>query len=92
MRKWERKFQAQEVVFGQRPATAIGFSSTSFSGMSTPEQTARSMDDRVKVNQKLSMQLKSEILEHCVHAAVCECCRRIEIKFEYFENPVLRVS
>uniref|UniRef100_A0A8R1HR52 Serine/threonine-protein kinase kin-29 n=1 Tax=Caenorhabditis japonica TaxID=281687 RepID=A0A8R1HR52_CAEJA len=39
---------AQEVVFGQRPATAIGFSSTSFSGMSTPEQTARSMEDRVK--------------------------------------------
>ncbi|CAI5456066.1 unnamed protein product [Caenorhabditis angaria] len=40
---------AQELVFGQRPATAIGFSSTtSFSGTSTPDQTARSMDDRVK--------------------------------------------
>ncbi|CAL2049599.1 hypothetical protein CAEBREN_30726 [Caenorhabditis brenneri] len=39
---------AQEVVFGQRPATAIGFSSTSFSGMSTPEQTTRSMDERVR--------------------------------------------
>ncbi|PIC16357.1 hypothetical protein B9Z55_022992 [Caenorhabditis nigoni] len=39
---------AQEVVFGQRPATAIGFSSTSFSGMSTPEQTTRSMEDRVR--------------------------------------------
>ncbi|CCD71675.1 Serine/threonine-protein kinase kin-29 [Caenorhabditis elegans] len=39
---------AQEVVFGQRPATAIGFSSTSFSGMSTPEQTTRSIDDRVR--------------------------------------------
>ncbi|KAF1747394.1 hypothetical protein GCK72_023856 [Caenorhabditis remanei] len=39
---------AQEVVFGQRPATAIGFSSTSFSGMSTPEQTTKSTDDRIK--------------------------------------------
>ncbi|CAB3400207.1 unnamed protein product [Caenorhabditis bovis] len=43
---FERK--AHEMVFSQRPATAIGFSSTSFSGTSTPEQSARSMDDRVK--------------------------------------------
>ncbi|KAJ1368188.1 hypothetical protein KIN20_029268, partial [Parelaphostrongylus tenuis] len=46
--------KVKEVVFGQRPATVIGFASTSKSGTSSPEQNVKvdekdSMDDRVKV-------------------------------------------
>ncbi|VDL71018.1 unnamed protein product [Nippostrongylus brasiliensis] len=46
--------KVNEVVFGQRPATVIGFASTSKSGTSSPEQNFKVddkeyMDDRVKV-------------------------------------------
>lgn len=42
------------MVFGQRPATVIGFASTSKSGTSSPEQNLKlddkdCVDDRVKV-------------------------------------------
>ncbi|WKY16987.1 hypothetical protein Q1695_001531 [Nippostrongylus brasiliensis] len=45
--------KVNEVVFGQRPATVIGFASTSKSGTSSPEQNFKVddkefMDDRVK--------------------------------------------
>ncbi|KIH65154.1 hypothetical protein ANCDUO_04528 [Ancylostoma duodenale] len=45
--------KVNEVVFGQRPATVIGFASTSKSGTSSPEQNVKvedrdNMDDRVK--------------------------------------------
>ncbi|KHJ99706.1 hypothetical protein OESDEN_00313, partial [Oesophagostomum dentatum] len=45
--------KVNEVVFGQRPATVIGFASTSKSGTSSPEQNIKvedkdTMDDRVK--------------------------------------------
>lgn len=48
--------KANEVVFGQRPATAIGMASTSgTSGTSSPDQGARDGESRVKVVTFLSV-------------------------------------
>ncbi|KAK6060296.1 hypothetical protein COOONC_02051 [Cooperia oncophora] len=49
--------KVNEMVFGQRPATVIGFASTSKSGTSSPEQNIKlddkeCIDDRVKVFSK----------------------------------------
>ncbi|VDM75014.1 unnamed protein product [Strongylus vulgaris] len=54
------ELEVNEVVFGQRPATVIGFASTSKSGTSSPEQNVKiedrdNMDDRVKTSMLLKI-------------------------------------
>ncbi|CAD6193042.1 unnamed protein product [Caenorhabditis auriculariae] len=83
--------KANELVFGQRPATVIGFSSTSFSGTSTPEQTARSIDDRVK--SFVSSLPFSDIIEELKNSL-----NRLKIPFEesnevvYMDQEMRRLS
>uniref|UniRef100_A0A1I7WX76 KH_dom_type_1 domain-containing protein n=1 Tax=Heterorhabditis bacteriophora TaxID=37862 RepID=A0A1I7WX76_HETBA len=91
--------KANEVVFGQRPATVIGFASTSKSGTSSPEQTIKNMESRVKVHHKYL--LKSYVSSLPLSRIVQElknCLNQMMIQFEetneivYMDQEMRRLS
>ncbi|VDM64138.1 unnamed protein product [Angiostrongylus costaricensis] len=80
--------KVNEVVFGQRPATVIGFASISKSGTSSPEE---SMDDRVK-SFVSSLPLVEVVYE------LKNCLNEMQIQFEetnevvYMDQEMRRLS
>uniref|UniRef100_A0A0N4W9X8 Serine/threonine-protein kinase kin-29 n=1 Tax=Haemonchus placei TaxID=6290 RepID=A0A0N4W9X8_HAEPC len=88
--------KVNEVVFGQRPATVIGFASTSKSGTSSPEQNIK-LDDKESMEDRVKSFVSTLPLVDVVQE-LKNCLNEMQIRFEetnevvYMDQEMRRLS
>ncbi|KAK6766373.1 hypothetical protein RB195_025963 [Necator americanus] len=88
--------KVNEMVFGQRPATVIGFASTSKSGTSSPEQNVK-IDDKDNMDDRVKSFVSTLPLVDVVQE-LKNCLNEMQIRFEetnevvYMDQEMRRLS
>ncbi|VDK51816.1 unnamed protein product [Cylicostephanus goldi] len=89
--------KVNEVVFGQRPATVIGFASTSKSGTSSPEQNVKTEDRDNNLDDRVKSFVSTLPLVDVVQE-LKNCLNEMQIRFEetnevvYMDQEMRRLS